>query len=227
MKKTITIHVVSDVVCPWCYIGKKRLEKAMQNLQEEFDFEVLVHPYELNPLLPDSGTPFRNYLAQKFGSVEKMEQSFDYLTQQGEEVAINFRFDKIEKAFRTFPLHKLLYVASAEDLQDSMQEVFFKAYFEEGKDLTDGDVLADLLTPFGWDRTKIENILDDDEIGLTVKEDIQYAETLGITSVPFFIIERFGLPGAQPVEVFEEAIREIAVLSEHAHGCGHNGCGCH
>ncbi|MCS6832728.1 MAG: DsbA family oxidoreductase [Flammeovirgaceae bacterium] len=227
MKKTITIHVVSDVVCPWCYVGKKRLEKAMSKLEKEFDFEVIVHPYELNPLLPENGTDFKRYLSSKFGSSEKMEKSFTYLTGIGKELNIDFHFDKIQKAFRTFHLHKLLYVALAEDLQEKMQELFFKAYFEEGKDLTDIDTIASLLAPLGWDKTKVENILQDDEIGLTVKENIDYVESLGITGVPFFIIQQYGISGAQSVEVFEEAIREIAALPEDSHGCGHDGCGCH
>ncbi|MBB5284198.1 putative DsbA family dithiol-disulfide isomerase [Rhabdobacter roseus] len=225
----ITIDIVSDVVCPWCYVGKKRLEAALATLQaDDSTVRINWHPYQLDPTIPEAGYDRQTYFLNKFGSEERIQQMFDHLTGVGEEVGIDFRLNAIPKAINTFPLHKLLQVAGREGFQPEAEEKLFAAYFTQALDLTQVPVLAELFAPYGWSEEKIKDILADDALAYEVRQEITHFQSKGISGVPFFIINnKYGLSGAQPSEVFVEAlttVREEMLTALAGASCGPEGC---
>ncbi|HEV7349066.1 DsbA family oxidoreductase [Telluribacter sp.] len=226
--KPITIDIVSDVVCPWCFVGKRRLEKALEQLPEGSEVQVNWHPYQLDPTIPDEGHDRKEYFLKKFGNEAKIEQMFAHLTNVGHEAGIDFQLDKISAAINTFPLHKVLQVAGKEGFQHEAEEVLFKAYFTDARDLRDVAVLTELFSPFGWNQEKIETILADEAIGYEVRQEMNHFQSLGISGVPFFILNnKYGISGAQPAEVFVQAlttVRDEMLEAISGQACGPEGC---
>lgn len=211
----ITVDIVSDVVCPWCYVGKRRLEAALDQLGNPEDIEINWHPFQLDPTIPAEGMDRQEYFTKKFGDEGRIKQMSEHLTQVGAEDGIDFNLDKITESINTLPLHKLLHVAGEEGFQPAAEEMLFQAYFSDAKDLKDHQVLADLFAPHGWDEKKINDILANDDLGYAVRQEIDHYQQMGVSGVPFFIINnKYGISGAQPAEVFVQAItqaREEAV----------------
>lgn len=226
--KKITIDIVSDVVCPWCYVGKKRLEEALTEIGNPEDVEINWHPFQLDPTIPEEGMDREAYFIKKFGDAGKIRQMFDHLTNVGKEAGIEFRLDAISKSINTFSLHKLLHVAGEEGFKAEAEELFFKAYFTEGKDLSDVTILVEILSGFGWYEEKIKNIMADDSIGYQVRQEINHYQGMGVSGVPFFILNnKYGLSGAQPAEVFVQAlttVREEMLVEANGEVCGPDGC---
>ena len=206
----ITVDIVSDVVCPWCYVGKKRFESALAQLGNPDDVEVLWHPFQLDPTIPAEGMDRKKYFIKKFGDEGRIRQMFDHLTQVGAEAGIDFNLEEIPDTINTLPLHKLLHVAGREGFQPEAEEVLFKAYFTDNKNLKDPKVLSELFAPYGWDEAKVGRILADDDIGYAVRQEIDHYQQMGVSGVPFFIInDKYGISGAQPAEVFVQAIAQV------------------
>lgn len=224
----LTIDIVSDVVCPWCYVGKKRLEAALAELGNPDDVEVKWHPFQLDPAIPDEGIDRKTYFTKKFGDEGRIHQMFEHLTQVGEEDGITFRLHEISKAINTFSLHKLLHQAGLEGFQPEAEELLFKAYFTDAKDLRSVEVLTELFSSYGWDKDKIAGILLNDEIGYQVKQEINHYQQMGVSGVPFFILNnKYGLSGAQPSEVFVQAlttVRDEMIQAVQGEVCGPEGC---
>lgn len=214
MKKKITIDIISDVVCPWCFIGKRRLEKAMKQLGEDYLFEIQWHPFELNPYLSAKGIDWLPMMKEKFGSEMKLRQVFDHVTQIGKEEGIDFHFEKITKAYRTLDLHKVLHIAANQGTQEALVERLFIAYFSEGNDLSEIETLANVVAPFGFTKAQLESLKTDDNTAFEVTQHMNYFQSLGISGVPFYILnEKIGLSGAQPPEVFVRAIQSLEEVS--------------
>ncbi|WP_044172523.1 DsbA family oxidoreductase [Flectobacillus major] len=216
-KPTIRIDVVSDVVCPWCYIGKRRLEKAIENTQISDNVQIIYHPFQLDPSVPSEGVDFNTYAQNRFG--DGYLQKFYQVEQAGQTTGLDFDFEQLPKAINTFHLHRLLAVAAENGQQAVLKEALLKAYFIDKLDLTDKDVLVAILTQIGWPSEKTLAILASDRGSDEVKEEMHYFRQLGVSGVPFYIInKKYTLSGAQPSEVFEEAlqqvIKEIAVTVE-------------
>jgi predicted DsbA family dithiol-disulfide isomerase len=210
MKKQVTIDIVSDVVCPWCFIGKRRLEKAMRSLSNDYVFQIQWHPFELNPYVAEEGEDWLPMMKAKFGSESKLRQVFAHVTEIGKSEGINFHFEKITKAYRTLELHKILHLASQKGVQEALAERLFVAYFTEGKDLAATSVLAEILAPFGFSASELAQLQTDDNAAYEIRNAIQYFQSLGISGVPFYILNgKVGLSGAQPPEVFIEAIQSL------------------
>lgn len=228
IQEKITIDVVSDVVCPWCYVGKKRLEEALIQLGNPDDVEINWHPFQLDPTVPSEGMDRKEYYIKKFGDADRIQQMSVHLTQVGKEAGIDFRMDSVSHAINTLPLHALLHVAGQEGFQPEAEELLFKAYFTDGKDLRDLDVLTELFSPYGWDSEKIAQILADDAISYAVKQEISHYESLGVSGVPFFIVNnKYGISGAQPAEVFVQAlstVRDEMAQAVQGDVCGPDGC---
>lgn len=204
----IRIDVISDVVCPWCYIGKRRLEKALENTHNSENVQVIYHPFQLDPSIPTEGIDFQTYAYEKFGA--NYLQKFMQVEQAGSNVGLAFDFEALPKAINTFHLHRLLALAAAEGFQAALKEALLKAYFIEQKDLTADAVLVELLANFGWAAEKTLAIIHSDEGSDTVKEAMHYFKQLGIGGVPFFIFnKKYALSGAQPSEVFEQVFQQI------------------
>lgn len=228
LNNKITVDIVSDVVCPWCYVGKRRLEAALDQLGNPEDVEITWHPFQLDPTIPAEGLDRKKYFIKKFGDEGRIRQMFDHLKQVGAGDGIDFQLDDIPDAINTFPLHKLLHMAGEEGFKSEAKELLLKAYFTDTKDLKDTKVLADLFAPHGWDEAKIKRIIADDDIGYAVRQEIDHFQQMGVSSVPFFIINnKYGISGAQPAEVFVQALtqaREEALEAIEGEVCGPEGC---
>ncbi len=213
-KVKIRIDVVSDVVCPWCYIGMRRLEKATGQLSPQFDFDIEHIPFELNPEMPEKGRNQKEYLSAKFGE-ERYHQITDHLTRIAAEEGLKFDFNRQIISPNTREAHRLIWFAKQEGKSSAVTEALMKAYFEDGVDLSKKENLVSIAVKQGLDEKKVKTLLDSEE-GLT---EVLFAEQLnqqrGISGVPFFIInDQFGISGAQPTEVFVKALTRIGTNVE-------------
>lgn len=205
----IPISIVSDVACPWCYIGKKRLEKALNQFPDG-TFEVRWHPFQLDPTIPAEGISRDTYFMKKFGDADRLEQIFQQVQTVGEQEGIQFRFDLMPKAVQTLPLHQLLYQAGQEGFQDALEERFFKAYFEEGIDLSDLLEVQTILKAYGWSAEKTAEIWANPRIQAHVSQEIAHFQQGGVSGVPFFILDdKYGISGAQAAENFVQALQQV------------------
>jgi predicted DsbA family dithiol-disulfide isomerase len=209
----LRIDVISDVVCPWCFIGKRRLEQALQILDSESALpdgvEVVWHPFQLNPDLPREGTPRAQYVAQKFGA--RAGEVYARVAGVGRSVGIDFAFDRIEQQPNTLAAHQLIGLAREAKVQDAVVESLFRGYFLEGRDLTQRAQLLELATRAGLDGAAAARYLDDEEQRAAVSEQDEQARELGVTGVPFFIFGgQLAVSGAQEAQVLVRAAKEAA-----------------
>jgi predicted DsbA family dithiol-disulfide isomerase len=227
-QEPITLAVVSDVACPWCYIGKRRLEAALAQWKGA-PVEVTWHPFQLDPTIPVSGYDRDTYLTSKFGDLEQTKTMTDRIAQAGAELDIDFNFGEQWLAVNTLPLHQLLHVAGEEGFKEQLKERFLFAYFTENVHLNNVEILTTIMTEFGWDSEKTQGIIGDDNIAYTVKQEIAHYQKLGVSGVPFFIINnKHGISGAQSSSVFLEAFQQVAPVRvfEKGENCGIEGEDC-
>jgi len=209
---SIKVDVVSDVACPWCYVGKRRFEAALRQWKGT-PIEVTWHPYQLDPSMREEGMNRDTYLTTKFGSIDRVQEMTDRLTEVGKTVGIDFDFGDDWLAVNTLPLHQLLNVAREEGFGLELKERFLKAYFEDTKHLNKLDELYAIMHEFGWNSSKVDAIINDAEIAQKVKEEIAHYQQRGVSGVPFFVInDQYGISGAQPVEVFLEAFQSVSPM---------------
>jgi predicted DsbA family dithiol-disulfide isomerase len=201
---TLTVQVISDVICPWCFIGKRRLEKAIAT----FGVPVKVRwlPFQLNPTMPKEGISRREYRIKKFGSWERSQELDARVIAVGKAEGIAFAFDRIERTPNTLDAHRLIWLAEAEGIQDAVVEALFRAYFTEGRDISNRQTLLDVVAEAGQDRMKAEALLNSDDGMEAIKEAGELSRRHHVDGVPFFIINgQITLSGAQPPEAFMEA----------------------
>jgi predicted DsbA family dithiol-disulfide isomerase len=204
----LTIDVVSDVVCPWCYIGKRNLEAALTALPD-VEVEIRWRPYQLDPTIPQEGTARRAYLERKFGS--RVDEIYTRVTAAGREAGIDFAFQRIERSPNTLDAHRLIRWSQSAGKQDEIVERLFRDFFCEGRDIGDHPVLLEAAISAGMDADVVAGLLDKDTDKDAVREEITAAQRLGVTGVPFFVFAgRFGIPGAQPAEILATAIQDAA-----------------
>ena len=165
-QETITVDIVSDVACPWCYVGKRRFEEALAQWKGA-PIKVEWHPYQLDPNMSFDGLDRDTYLVNKFGSIERTQGMTDHLTTVGKEVGINFDFGSNWLAVNTLHMHQLLYVAGKEGFKDALKERFLKAYFEETKHLNNLEALSEIMSEFGWSSKKVAEIIADPFASIT------------------------------------------------------------
>ena len=204
--EALTIDVVSDVVCPWCCLGKRRLARA---LADEAGDEIPIRwrPYQLDPTIPPGGLDRKAYMRNKFGDSGRLEEVHERLRALGAEEGIAFAFDKIERAPNTLDAHRLIRWASANGAQEAIVEKLFSLYFEQGRDIGDRKLLVETARQAGMDGELVEKLLADGSDESEIRQEIAQAQSLGVTGVPFFIFaSRFGVPGAQSAEVLSTAI---------------------
>ncbi|MFT5859924.1 MAG: putative DsbA family dithiol-disulfide isomerase [Flavobacteriaceae bacterium] len=209
-KDVITVDVVSDVACPWCYVGKRRLEAA---LKEWKGTPVVVnwHPYQLDPTMRAEGMDRDMYLTNKFGDLERVQEMTDRLTEVGKTVGIDFDFGDKWLAVNTLQMHQLLNVAREEGFGTELKERFLAAYFEESQHLNQREALYKIAEEFGWNQEKVDTIINDEKIAEAVKAEIAHYQKRGVSGVPFFVInDQYGISGAQPIEVFLEAFESTS-----------------
>lgn len=209
-KPLIEIEVVSDVVCPWCYIGKRRLEKAMAATADRYDFKVWFSPFELNPDVPQEGLDHKAYLAAKFGSEERYEEITAYVSGIAREEGLAFDFSKQKKSPNTRLAHRLLWVARTSGQQARLKEAFMSAFFEKGIDLTSTEEISRIAVDAGMDKKVIEEMLTSDKALQEVVASEAMHHQRGISGVPFYIINnKYGISGAQKPEYFAGAFEQV------------------
>jgi predicted DsbA family dithiol-disulfide isomerase len=207
---TITVEIISDVVCPWCYVGKRRFAGAME-LVPEFDISVRWRPFRLDPTIPREGIAREAYLSNKFGSVEAIGPMHRKLAEMGAAEGVDFRFDRIARSPNTVDAHRLIRWARVEGVEDAMVERLFRAYFTDGDDIGAPDVLADIAAAAGLAVESVAERLASDEDRAAVEAEINEAYRIGVSAVPCFIIDQtYAVMGAQAPETIAAAIRQTA-----------------
>jgi predicted DsbA family dithiol-disulfide isomerase len=210
--KTLRIDFVSDVVCPWCAIGLTSLEQALQRTQGDIAADIHFQPFELNPQLPAEGESIAEHLQRKYGmSDAQLEENQERIRARGAELGFVFDFNARSRIWNTFDAHRLLHWAGLEGKQLELKQALLRAYFSEGRNVSDHATLVASAAAVGLDAQRTRAILASDEFAAEVREAEQFFQRNGITGVPAVIIEQKHLiSGGQPVEVFERALREIA-----------------
>ena len=208
-KAALTLDVVSDSVCPWCYVGKRNLDAALAQITD-LDVTVSWRPFQLDPTIPREGISRHDYMARKFGP-EKIKEIHTRLEGIGKTAGIGFAFDKIEKSPNTLNAHRLIRWSQASGKQTDVVEALFCAYFTQGKDIGAQTVLTEIARDFGLDAREIGAALQTDHDEKEVQEEIATAMRMGVSGVPFFIIAgRYGMSGAQPPDMLADVIRKAA-----------------
>jgi predicted DsbA family dithiol-disulfide isomerase len=212
MKKRIKIDFVSDISCPWCAIGLNSLEQALSRVGEEVTADIHFQPFELNPQLSAEGEDITEHLQRKYGaSAAQSERNREAIRARGAEVGFRFQMDKRNRIYNTFDAHRLLHWADLEARQQALEHALFEAYFSEGKNPSDREVLVDIAAAVGLDPERARQILFSDEYAQEVRERERFYLEQGVHAVPAVIIDdRHLIQGAQPVAAFERALRQVA-----------------
>jgi predicted DsbA family dithiol-disulfide isomerase len=212
MTRTLRLDFVSDIACPWCVIGLKSLEIALDRLRDEVQTELHFQPFELNPQMPAEGEDVTEHIARKYGSTpEQTAHTREMIRARGADVGFTFDMQKRGRIYNTFDAHRLLHWAGAEGKEHALKMALFTAYFTDGKNPSDHATLIDVAEAVGLDPMRAKEILESDEFVKEVREREQFYLSTGIHAVPSVIINnRHLIQGGQPPEVFEKALREIA-----------------
>jgi predicted DsbA family dithiol-disulfide isomerase len=212
MNAPLKIDFVSDVSCPWCVIGLKSLEQALGQLGSEVSADIHFQPFELNPQMAPEGEDIVEHIAKKYGSTpEQMAASREGIRARGAELGFTFNMEKRGRIYNTFDAHRLLHWAEQEGRQIELKRALFEAYFTDGRNPSDHEVLIDVATRVGLDAQQARDILASDRYAADVRQREQLFGQLGIRAVPSVIVnDKYLIQGGQPVEVFEQALRKIA-----------------
>ncbi|MDO6493040.1 MULTISPECIES: DsbA family oxidoreductase [unclassified Cellulophaga] len=211
MNKKIKIDVVSDVVCPWCAIGYKRLEQAINELKIEDKIELEWQPFELNPNMPAEGQDVEEHITEKYGSTpEQQQESQERMTDFGAELNFKFDYFKGMRMANTFDAHVLLDYAKKQGKQTALKMRLMNAFFGERKDVSNRDILKKELETVGLNTTEAFALLDNEELRTKVRSEEDYWKSLGVNSVPTVVFNRkSALTGAQPVSVYKQVLTEL------------------
>lgn len=208
MADRFTIDVVSDVICPWCFLGKRRLDAALAAL--DMDVFIRWRPYMLDPSIPPEGLDRHDYMLAKFGP-ERLKTIHDPLIEAGKELDVPYHFDAITRTPNTLDAHRLIRWAHTVDRQNEVVERLFMAYWSEGKDVGDRDVLAACAGDAGVNAQQIRELLDTEQDVEETKAEIAHATKIGVTGVPTFILaQSYALVGAQSPAVLVDAITRVS-----------------
>jgi predicted DsbA family dithiol-disulfide isomerase len=208
----LKIDFVSDVSCPWCAIGLRSLERALNNLGSGVSADIHFQPFELNPGMEAGGQDIVEHLTQKYGSTrEQIERTQEGIRARGAELGFKFDMDKRSRIYNTFDAHRLLHWAELEGRQHALKSALFAAYFSEGRNPSDHEVLIDVAKRVGLDPGRAREILASDLYVKEVSERAQFYRERGIQAVPSVIInDKYLIQGGQPAAAFEQVLRQIA-----------------
>jgi predicted DsbA family dithiol-disulfide isomerase len=205
----IQLDIISDVACPWCYIGKGYLDRALES-RPDHPFLVEWHPFQLNPDLPPEGMDRMEYMTAKFGSRENVMRMHEPLLAHAEKAGVEFDLPAIRRAPNTLDAHRLIHWAGLEGRQTPVVSALMKAYWRDGRDIGDAEVLAEIAGEQGLDRAMTERLLAGDADRDAIRARVRHSQDRGVHSVPTFILgNRHALQGAQPVEAWLRVINEL------------------
>ena len=204
------INIWSDVRCPFCFVGKKKFEKALEKFPHSEKLEITWHSFQLDPQLitqPDVN-PYEYFAKAKGITIERAKAMHEGAAMAGKEAGIDFNFDD-SKVANSYKAHLLIQLSKTKNLANEMEEALFEAQFLDGKNIDDEETLIQLAKSIGITEDEAKNALQSDELGYLVKQDMQLAAQLGINAVPFFVInDKYGISGAQQPELFLEALEK-------------------
>jgi predicted DsbA family dithiol-disulfide isomerase len=212
MNKTVTVDLISDLVCPWCWLGKRNWDAA-QKLVPDLKVETLWRPFQLDPTLPREGSPYRDYMKVKFAgeSAARWAQMREHLEAAAPEAGIEFKFDDIPVRPNTLNAHRLMRWAAGQNLQSRMAEALFRAFFTESRDIGSVEILVKIAGTVGLDTSVIQDLLASDRDEKAVWEEEVFYRKLGISGVPTYIFNgQFAVSGAQSPQTLADALREAA-----------------
>lgn len=211
---TLTVDVISDVICPWCFVGKRRLETAVRALDGRHEVRVRWHPFQLNPNMPKEGMNRKDYRTAKFGSWEHSLALDAQVRDVGTSEGIAFELDRIERTPNTLDAHRLIWLADEEGVQDAVVEALFRAYFCAGRDIGDRETLLEVVAGAGLARDRARQVLDNGEGLDATRTAEERARQLGVRGVPFFTINgESTLSGAQKPKVFLAAFEQLPAMA--------------
>ena len=209
----VQIDIVSDVMCPWCLIGKRRFEKALA-MRPDVQVDIRWRPFQLDSTLPDEGMDRQEYLSRKFGGPERADQIYQAVRDAGKQEGIPFAFEKIEYSSNTLNAHRVIRWAATADCQDAVVERLFKMYFIEGRNIGDKEVLREAAVDAGMDEELVTRLLATDADRDLVEKEIELARQIGVTGVPCFIVaNKYVVMGAEQPETIAGAI-DMALKGE-------------
>ncbi|WP_425046327.1 DsbA family oxidoreductase [Primorskyibacter sp. S87] len=210
MTQTVKLDILSDPICPWCYIGKTNLDKALAEIPNH-PFVIEWHPFQLNPDMPDGGMDRRAYLEGKFGGKEGAVKAYAPVVEHAKQAGLSINFEAMQVTPNTLDAHRLIHWAGIEHKQTEAVDALFHAYFVEGRDIGSHEVLADVADGCGMDAAVILKLLATDEDRQMIRDRDAHSREMGITSVPTFIVaNQHAVPGAQPPELWAKVIKEIS-----------------
>ena len=209
MSDPVKLDIISDPICPWCYIGKTQLDTALKAYPDH-PFAIQWHPFQLNPDMPPQGMDRRDYLEAKFGGKDGAVRAYTPVVEQAEMIGLSINFESMKRTPNTLDAHRLIHWAGIEGLQTATVDALFHAYFVEARDIGDHEVLGDIADTIGMDAALVRKLLTTD----TDVEDIRARDThsreMGINSVPTFIVAgQHAVPGAQPPDLWARVIGEL------------------
>lgn len=208
------IEIFSDAVCPWCYLGKRRFERALAQ-RPDLDVQVRWLPFELNSAMPEGGLPRQQYLSEKFGDPKVLVDSQVRLTALGREIGIDYQFERIALSANTRAAHALGLIAEQAGCQDAVQEAVFRAYFEEGRDIGSLDALVAIAGAAGLDEVTVRKRLASRADYAAVEQLERQGQAAGVSGVPFFVFNRkYALSGAQDEATFLKVLDHVAGLPD-------------
>lgn len=207
---TVRLDILSDPICPWCYIGKTHLDRALAQAPSN-PFEIQFHPFQLNPEMPRGGMDRRAYLEAKFGGKEGAVRAYAPVVEHAKAAGLEINFEAMQRTPNTLDAHRLIHWAGIEAKQLEAVDALFAAYFTEGRDIGDTDTLADIADSIGMDASVVRRLLESDaDRDDIVRRDAE-ARQMGVNSVPTFIVDgKHAVPGAQSPELWSRVIGEIS-----------------
>jgi len=210
MSTPLKIDFISDVSCPWCIIGLRALDQALEHLGEEVQAQIHFQPFELNPKMVPEGQEIFEHIAEKYGSTrEQYQANAENIRERGAELGFVFKPGE-RRIYNTFDAHRLLHWAELEGKQQALKKALFTAYFSQHADVSSHKVLADVAQKVGLDRVRAEAVLASDQYAAQVRELEELWVTRGVSSVPTIVFnDQYAVTGGQPVDVFVGAIRQI------------------
>jgi predicted DsbA family dithiol-disulfide isomerase len=229
---TMKVEFWSDIVCPWCYIGKRRFEKALSQFEHREEVEVIWRSFELDPSSPRHSGDLMESLSKKMGrTIHEVKQMTEQITTLAAQDGLEYRFD-LMKPGNTFDAHRLIHYSATQGIVEEVSEHLYHAYFTEGLPVGDVDSLITVAEKAGLDGTKVRNVLESDLYSDEVRADERYASALKITGVPFVLVsEKYAISGAQTVEVFLNALRQawneahpITMVGDAGNSCDDGNC---
>ncbi|MEM6341407.1 MAG: DsbA family oxidoreductase [Pseudomonadota bacterium] len=205
----IKLDIMSDPICPWCYIGKSYLDRALE-AHPDHPFEIEWHPFQLNPDMPPDGMDRRAYLEGKFGGKEGAIKAYTPVVEHAQKAGLKIDFEAMKRTPNTLDAHRLIHWAGIEGSQTAAVSTLFRAYFVDGRDIGDHDVLADVADSIEMDASVVRRLLSSDADAEDIKARDSHSREMGVSSVPTFIVGgRHAVPGAQPPELWAKVIEDL------------------